>query len=566
MTVVKMEEISEVLEKVSNAKILTLDTETYWDSTKLLGIGICLDSTTSFYLPFGHEFALNLGEENLPMDVIGRLGTAIGNKPVIFHNAKFDLRVLREAGLRLETNTIHCTMLMSYYKDEYPPHGLEDLGLRDVAMTSKGDWLVKMDKMKKAGLAWHEIPPLLMGPYCESDTRITRALFDTYLPELGEWVNPEYYASQVMFGVNVLGAMEQRGILVDRNACQLYAEQCDQRMQEIRGQLGFDPSSRIQLARKLFSDVPVGLGLPVRSWGKPHSRSGQRQPTMNDEVLSTYSHPVVALVREFRQLQKQLSAFLLPWHAKSATDGKLHPTFKQHGTVTGRLSCENPNMQQIPRGSYLQDVFTAPPGYSLYEFDYSQQEYRLAAAYAQDPKITERLVAGDDFHSIVADQLGIDRQLAKIVNFLILYGGGVERLADQLNISWTAARTFLDNYHETYPRLKQVASKAESAAAAQGKVKYWSDRYRKFKWPSEYRKAFNSVIQGGCADITRQSLTILHHEGYEIVNQVHDAAWILLPNGSSEVPHIQSLMSDWCLETFGVPFPVDVKLKSVNNG
>jgi len=278
---------------------------------------------------------------------------------------------------------------------------------------------------------------------------------------------------------------------------------------------------------------------------------------MDEATLSTYNHPLIGQVTEYRGLQKQLSTYLRRWLNLSESDGRVHPNFNQNGTVTGRLSGD---LQQIPRDSYLKDLFQPSDGNVLLEFDYSQIEYRLAAAYAKEQKVLVPLREGADFHEIVASLLKIPRQSAKTVNYLILFGGGFNRLMDELGINYRAADEFVERYNEMFPGFKRAAYAAQAAAQSKGSVKYWTPRIRRFKYPSEYHKAFNSVIQGGANEIIRTSMTELHKQGYHMLNQVHDSVWIELPKSDrDEIPKIKSIMSDWALEGFGIPFPVDMK-------
>jgi DNA polymerase I-like protein with 3'-5' exonuclease and polymerase domains len=164
-------------------------------------------------------------------------------------------------------------------------------------------------------------------------------------------------------------------------------------------------------------------------------------------------------------------------------------------------------------------------------------------------------------HGAVAKELGITRHAAKTVNFLIIYGGGANKLAETLKITRGKAYEIIQNYKSRYPGVFDVMEKAQNVAEEKGRVKYWSGRWRHFKYPSEARKAFNSIIQGGAFEIVKDGMLRLDAAGYTIVNQVHDSVWVQVPSNivGVAVPQIQDILSAGTKETFGVTFSTDAK-------
>jgi DNA polymerase-1 len=311
----------------------------------------------------------------------------------------------------------------------------------------------------------------------------------------------------------------------------------------------------------LFSVPPIGLGLP-----KPPAKGKSDAPTLNAAYLSSVGHPVTALVLEYRRLGKAASSYFEAYPKLLDNEGRLHPTFKQHGTVTGRLSCENPNLQQIPReatqeGMNVKKLFLPNDGYELWEFDYSNIELRMAAAYSRERSLVLAFREGADLHQRVADELGISRHEAKTCNFLLLYGGRANKLNSQINCGMKRAKEIVDKYLAQYPKLFALISQCENMASKRGYVKTWSGRKRHLQYQSEAWLAFNSLIQGGCGDVLRVSASDLVDQGYEVVNLVHDSVWVNIPVG--EVPQqsekIQSIMTDWTEPKFGVSFVTDKK-------
>jgi DNA polymerase-1 len=240
--------------------------------------------------------------------------------------------------------------------------------------------------------------------------------------------------------------------------------------------------------------------------------------------------------------------------------GRLHPSFKQHGTVTGRLSCADPNMQQIPRDSPIKKLFLPEPGKQLWEIDFRNIEMRLAAVYSKEPALLEIFRTEGDAHQLTADLLGISRQFAKVINFLIIYGGGKEALSYQLGIAPNKAARILDDYNNAYPRLYGARIAASNACISHGGwIRMWSGRRRHFTSAYEYHKAFNSIIQGGAFEIVKRAMLNLY--AFDIRNQVHDSVWLMIneDNAEYEVKEAEHLMSSWTEETFNLPFTVESK-------
>jgi DNA polymerase-1 len=327
-------------------------------------------------------------------------------------------------------------------------------------------------------------------------------------------------------------------------------------MQQIQDELGFDPSKPSDVRSKLFDEPPFGYGLTPLSFTPK-----KREPQVNKAFLEATNHPVCGLLLEYSLLKKQLTSYFRPYQKLGGLAGRIHPSFRQHGTKTGRLSCADPNLQQVPRDSKVKDVFMPEEGCDLVEIDYSNIEMRLMAVYSQQPALLEEFTPREgDVHGRVATELGIDRFKAKTVNFLIGYGGGAKVLAQQLRISQTEASQILVKYKKKYPELFTTANSAQRAAENNsGEVRLWSGRVRHFQYPSEYHKAFNSVVQGGAFEIVKRSMLKLDEAGFDIRNQVHDSVW-LNAETKAEVKEAEKIMEEWVEEDFSLPFFVESKV------
>lgn len=352
--------------------------------------------------------------------------------------------------------------------------------------------------------------------------------------------------------IRILQGMERRGVRLNQELCAELSAEAHSEMARVTEELGFDPGSSNALAEFLFET----LGLPILARGKPSKSFPNGRPKMDKERMNEYDSmldanddPSAKMVLAFRGWQKANSVCYEGYPRLVSVDGRLRPSYKIHGTKTTRLSCEKPNLQQIPRSSdkpwngRIKRLFVPDDGFRLIEFDYSTLEFRLAALYANEKDLIDRINAGADFHQITADLIrelaGIDitRQEAKTTNFLILYGGGVGKLAWQLHATPEKAQLVWDAYHETFPGFKKVMDSAARTAKNRGYVNLWTGRRRHFntKWSFDYEdgirkepyhKAFNSLCQGGGAEIVKHAMLRvdpLNSDSARLLLQVHDS-------------------------------------------
>jgi DNA polymerase I len=350
--------------------VIAIDTETNYTSNSsdrfLVGISIAFGND-SVYIPIGHTDSL-FGTENYFGEPFT---TLLGNYKgiVVMHNAKFDLAML-DGYINIPTDRLMDTMLMSYLIDEEPPHGLKELA------KIRLDWEEpkKLQAgIKKAGsyFGYEAIPASVMSLYACQDAEMTLQLYYDLLEDFEEYESLWPREREFML---LLLKMEQHGLPIDLDSAALVKVGLTSRLNALQQTLGFDPAKSSVLARKLFGVPPEGLGL------KPLNYTPSGKPDTSEAVLEKYGHPTTALVVEYRTTAKQLSSYIMPYMALAAETGRLRPTFKQHGTLTGRLSCEAPNLQQIPRESPIKKLFLAERDCQLWEFDYKNIEMRLKSS------------------------------------------------------------------------------------------------------------------------------------------------------------------------------------------
>jgi DNA polymerase-1 len=533
-------------------KVVCIDTETNVTDLDhkrfLVGISFCGEDFLPFYVPVGHTAAIVPVENFKLWDFTHDLRPDV---TLVMHNAKFDLKVLKKAGVNLTGCDVADTMLWHHLIDQYRPHSLEALEKKHLDRTLKGELVKQIRELVKT-VGMEGIPPIAMAKYAENDVISTLQLYYLFLPQLVERGLLEVWQDDQRF-MKLLILIEESGLRLDRQLAQQLVATSTDRILKILGMLPFDPASTNQIAERFYGELPDGLGL------KPSKRTPTGKPSTDEATMATIAHPEAGLLVEYRGLQKALSTWFQGLQDKADDQGYVHPSFKQHGTLTHRLSGENPNPQQFPREGHVKKLFLPEEGCDLIEFDYRAIEFRLAAFYAQCKPLIDVFRENGDVHQAVAEALGIGRQSAKNTNFCILYLGGPNRIAETAGIPIGEARGIYKRYHELYPEIFAISDKCESLAKKRGWVKYWTGHKRVFKEDYECRKAFNSIIQGGAFKIIQRSMLGLNSQGVDMRNQVHDSIWINHPKGQS-TELIVATMEDWTEEKFGFRFHVESKV------
>jgi DNA polymerase-1 len=550
--------------------LVALDTETTGLSVvdgrdHLMGISIAFHhgvDLVSAYLPFRHPVGGNLdvGTRQRFLDILS-------HKSIILHNGKFDLHSLATLGF-VPVGRVYCTMTMAHMVNEnWPSKKLDFLAgilLNDHKDSADLDIFVKR-------FGWARVPADLMEPYARKDAILTRRLFDVLAERLKKQELQQLWSVDEEF-LKLLAKMEKRGVLLDLEKCAAGTERGTERMAGIVKTLGFDPAKGSALAKYLLED----LGLPAMKLTPKNKASFDKEAMAEyDIILGNSNDPTAKLVAEYRGWQKSVGSSYTGWSSRVSPDGRLRPNYKVHGTRTGRLSCENPNLQQIPRSSSkawdgdIKSCFTAPDGYSLIEFDYSQLEFRVAACYAKEADLVADFTNGiDPFIRTAREVFGVftpeTRQFSKTLTYSIQYGAGVNRVSHALDLDPSAARATIDKFYETYPGIRRVSKRASAMADRDGYVKYWTGRKRHFGGSESSHKAFNSIVQGGCAELVKRKMLELSRtvdcDDVQMLLQVHDSVVFQIKNDLVEEvsPLIEKTMANW-EEAPEVPLKVEGK-------
>ncbi len=364
--------------------------------------------------------------------------------------------------------------------------------------------------------------------------------------------------------IPVLYKMEKQGMLIDREYFNELKKEFEQQVAKIEQEIWqlaggqFNINSPIQLSEVLFG----GLGLPAKGIKKTkrgYSTGAKELAKLKDQ------HPIVALITEYREIAKLLSTYILPFPDLADKEGRIHTTFTQNVTATGRLSSLNPNLQNIPvrteEGKRIRTGFVVPKGKKLVSADYSQFELRLAAVLAGDQKLMDDFNAGIDIHTKTASEVfkvpmsevtKQQRRVAKVVNFGVLYGMSAKGLADATGMNVMEAKRFIEGYFELRRPIKEYLEKILKQAREQGYVETYFGRKRPtpdVKSPNflirtgAERAAQNMPIQGTEADLMKRAMIRVDKvlpEGAKMVMQVHDS--LMVECEEKVVPEVEKLL------------------------
>lgn len=371
--------------------------------------------------------------------------------------------------------------------------------------------------------------------------------------------------------VSAITSMEQAGVYINRPLAERENSIGQAVMSNILESLdGLSPSSPKDLEELLT----VRLGLPIVKTSAKTGRPSFDKFAMDEYelLLSHKQDPTAQLVLEYRGWQKACSTYFSSFLEKANADGRIRPNFKIHGTRTSRLSCENPNFQQIPRTTSeakrwnlnTKKCISATPGYRLWELDYSNLELRLAAIYSGQNNLIQAFNTGQAIWEYMSGLLGgWEKDKTKTVTYATLYGAGTKKLSQTMGVELTEAKKTRKKYFDTFPKFKWAAETINAGAKETGYVKYWTGRRRHFPPSESSHKAFNSVLQGGGAEIVKRALIEIFEtvcDNYcRLVLTVHDSLVLEIKEGYENLylPKAKSIMERIPTDFFEMTFTVD---------
>jgi DNA polymerase I len=529
------EQLDALIERLQSAPEISLDTETTSEdamTAELVGISLAIEPGAGFYIPLAHSY---LGApRQLPRDlVMAKLKDILQTKPIIGQNLKYDAKILRRSGIELK-NIVFDSMLAAYLLD---PESRKDLN--ELARRYLGHSVMDFSEL---GAARMDLVPIEQAArYSIADAEAVIRLKEKMLPELRSKNQEKLFYEVELPLINVLIEMELNGILLDKEILREQAKELEtlatQLLQDIFRLAGqdFNPNSPKQVAYVLFEK----LKLPVL-------RKTKTGPSTDAYVLQELVslHPLPEKLLAYRELEKLLSTYVkkLPEYINPRT-GRVHTTFQQHITVTGRLSSTEPNLQNIPvrteLGGQIRKAFVAPPGRVLIGADYSQIELRVLAHLSEDPGLIEAFERDEDVHARTAatifnipiESVGPrERRIAKMINFGLSYGMTGYGLAQRTGLSRSEAEKFIKNYFENYPGVRAYMERVVREAEEKRYLETLLGRRRYFVELSSQtkREAINFPVQGTAADIMKLAMLRVYERiqsgeiRADMLLQIHD--------------------------------------------
>ena len=576
-------ELNDLVKELKTAEFLAFDTETDsldFTQANLVGLSLAANEEKSYYIPVGHDY--DGAPKQLDLEVVlKKLKPIIESTPLIGQHLKFDRNVLSNYDITI--NEIeNDTMLMSYVFDPTATrHNLDAMAghYLNVKTTTFEDVAGKGVKQ----LTFNQIPLEKASDYAAEDADITFRCYAHLKPKLAKTPSLEKVLSEIEIPlVPVLSDMEQAGTLVDKDSLKIQSNNLGQRISGLEEQAYREAGKEFNLAstkdlRAIFFDE---MELPVVK------KTPGGQPSTDESVLQElanhYELPKILL--EHRTLAKLKSTYTdsLPQQISPKT-GRVHTSFHQAVTSTGRLSSADPNLQNIPiktdEGRLIRTAFVAPKGYQLLAVDYSQIELRIMAHLSEDKGLISAFENGEDIHSVTAAEVFAEpgeevtaeqRRGAKAINFGLIYGMSAFGLSKALNISRPVAADYIDSYFHKYPGVKLYMERTKELAKEKGFVETFFGRRLylpgihsgRSRMAAE-RAAINAPMQGTAADIMKIAMIDIHKWlasskfDARMIMQVHDE--VILEVKDQDTAEVEKKVSEIMQDAAKLRVPLEVE-------
>lgn len=581
-------QLDEWIAKLNSCEGFAFDTET--DNidhfhARLVGISLSVTPHQAAYIPLAHQY---LGvPEQLPLNhVLAKLKPILENPQIkkIVQNAKFDYSVLANYGIQVQ-GIAYDTMLESYVLNSTQRHDMDSMAKRYLKYKT-----ITYDELTKVGRKQSSIDTIDVEKttqYAAEDADITLQLHQKLWPQLekNEKLTKLFSDIEMPLAI-ILADMERTGVLVDAEQLKAYSKELSKILKDTEEELQFlagekfNPGSPKQIQAILFDKHQ----LPVLK------KTPKGDPSTSEEVLNELANTYVLprKILYYRGLAKLKNTYTdkLPLMI-SPIDHRIHTNYNQIGTVTGRLSSNDPNLQNIPvrteEGRRIRQAFIAPKGYKIISADYSQIELRIMAHLSQDKSLLNAFAHDKDIHRVTASEIlskpepevtAEERRRAKAVNFGLIYGMSAFGLSKQINIPRKEAKFYIDRYFERYPGVQVYMDRIRQQASEQGYVETLSGRRlylpkisssRVNEKRGAERAAINAPMQGTAADIIKTAMIKMSewiktqpNDNIRMLMQVHDELVFEVKEElvSEYSKSIKSIMEN-CYQ-LSVPLKVDV--------
>jgi DNA polymerase-1 len=587
------EKLDELVGRLAAAKEISFDTETTSTDqmrAELVGIALAVEPEKGYYIPVGHKAGRQLSLKEVLDGLRGPLTDP--GIPKVGHNLKYDFVLLWRNGLRVEPLSFD-SMIAEWLTNP----ASRNLGLKNLAWVRQGFQMTNIEDLIGKGrnqITMDLVPIQKAADYATLDVRAVLMLEPELRAEMEDKHASQLFEDLEMPLVPVLADMEFAGVALDVDFLQKMSNELKVRLSEIEDQIyrtvgePFNLNSPQQLSTALFDQLAISP--PDRT-----QKTASGFYSTSADVLESLrgSHPVIDWVLEYRELSKLKSTYLdaLPQQVNPAT-GRVHTSFNQTGSVTGRLASSDPNLQNIPIrteiGRQVRNAFVAAPGHYLLGVDYSQIELRIVAHMANDQAMLEAFRLGEDIHAATAaaiygvalnDVAPEQRRRAKGVNFGLIYGMSAFGLTRYAELTLAEAEDFVAAYFKQFPGVKKYLDGMRRLASEQGYVETLLGRRRYFpglrtasnfnQRNREEREAINAPIQGSAADIMKIAMIEVPRAlsdaglGARMILQVHDELVLEVPEKA--LSQTRAIVQDVMEKAYALNVPLSTEARFGRN-
>ena len=595
--------IPEIFPKFADDERIAVDLETYdpflltsgpgWATGRghIVGVGVATKDWKG-YFPIRHEGGGNLDEAVVLRWVKNTLSSP--KREVIFHNALYDVGWLRREGVEVKGEILDTMFAAPIVDENRYSYSLDSLG-----QTYCGE---KKDEslLQDAALAWginpksemYKLNSKYVGPYGEQDAALTLKVYHKLKEELKQQGLESIYSLECKL-IPLLIEMRWRGVRVDEEKADKISKDLSLKEQKLL----------VEIKRKYGEDVNLWANASLQKVfdknNLPYPRTEKGMASFQRQWLENHEHDLPKMIVQARKFNKARTTFIEKMISEHSYNGRIHAEAHplrndSGGTVSGRFSYSNPNLQQVPArdpeiGNLIRSIFIPEEGCQWGVFDYSQQEPRLTVHYANqlgligaEDAVNAYRDKNADFHQIVADMAKIPRKQAKNINLGLSYGMGKEKLIRELGLGDAEAQTLLAQYHEKVPFIRGIQDHCTRVALDRGYIRtlagrrchfdLWEHKYdksvplpleeAKIKYGDTLKRSFtykalNRLIQGSAADMTKLAMLGLWEEGIVPHVQVHDEVDISIED-NEQATKVSRIMEN-CVE-LAVPLVVDTEL------
>lgn len=558
------EALADLAQTLSKAKIISFDTETTGTQqmqAELVGISFAVETGTGYYIPIGHSEGQQLAIEEVVEAIKGPMTDP--KIPKAGHNLSFDYVVMARYGLEVHPLSFD-SMIAEWCRDS----SSRNLGLKNLAWVRLNMQMTEIEELIGTGrkqITMAEVPIEKAAPYAAADAEVVLRLKPMLEKDLEEAQATKLFTDLEMPIVPVLAKMEMAGISLDTAFLESMGGELDKGLGQIAEKVykevgeEFNLNSPQQLSHALFKQLKIEPPDGTRK-----TASGSYSTAADVLEALAEEHEIVNWVLEYRELAKLKSTYVdaLPKQVNPET-GRVHTSYNQAGSVTGRIASSDPNLQNIPirtaLGRKVRRAFVAAPGHVLLAIDYSQVELRVVAHIANDKTMLEAFNSGQDIHATTAatvagvdlhDVTGEQRRNAKAVNFGLIYGMSAFGLTQATDLTLAEAQDFIKAYFDQFPNVKKYIDETPDTAEEVGYVETLLGRRRYFPGLKEggnvivrnrmRRESINSPIQGSAADIMKLAMLRVDKAlaksdlGAKMLLQVHDELVLECPADKAE--------------------------------